>query len=50
MNNFMLRRKFLQSAGIAVATGSAALHTTALSYSRIVGANDRISLGHIGRV
>ena len=48
MNNFLSRRKFLQSAGGAVATGSATLNTTALSYSRIVGANDRISLGHIG--
>ena len=26
----------------------AAMATTALSYSRILGANDRISLGHIG--
>lgn len=30
MNNFLSRRKCLQSAGAAVATGSAALHTTAL--------------------
>jgi predicted dehydrogenase len=28
--------------------GAAAMSTTALSYSRIIGANDRISLGHIG--
>src|SRR5512147_637222 len=28
--------------------GGVALASTALSYSRIVGANDRISLGHIG--
>ena len=41
------RREFLQK-GATVAAGSAALSTSALSYSRIVGANDRISLGHIG--
>ena len=29
-------------------TGAAALSTSALSYGRILGANDRISLGHIG--
>ncbi|HEX9093769.1 MAG TPA: Gfo/Idh/MocA family oxidoreductase [Coriobacteriia bacterium] len=40
------RRTFIgRSARI---TGGAALASTALSYSRIVGANDRISLGHIG--
>src|SRR2546429_7497297 len=41
------RRKFLQK-GAVVAAGSATLSTTALSYARIAGANDRISLGHIG--
>src|SRR5437667_11535293 len=41
------RREFLQK-GAAVAAGSAALSSTAVSYSRIAGANDRISLGHIG--
>ena len=41
------RRDFLQK-GAVMAAGSAALTSTALSYSRIVGANDRISLGHIG--
>ena len=41
------RREFLQK-GAVVAAGSAALSSTALSYSRIAGANDRISLGHIG--
>jgi hypothetical protein len=46
-NSKLSRREFLQK-GAAVAAGSAALNTTALSYSRIVGANDRISLGHIG--
>jgi predicted dehydrogenase len=41
------RREFLQkSALIAGATATTA--TDALSYSRIVGANDRISIGHIG--
>src|SRR5690242_17748554 len=40
------RRSFLgQSARVAA---GAAIGTSALSYSRIVGANDRISLGHIG--
>ena len=29
-------------------TGTTAIASTALSYSRIPGANDRISLGHIG--
>jgi predicted dehydrogenase len=41
------RRSFLNRTGV-LAVGAAALGTTALSYSRIVGANDRISLGHIG--
>lgn len=41
------RRKFLQD-GAVVLAGSAALSSTALSYSRIAGANDRIALGHIG--
>ena len=37
----MKRRAFL-------AAGMAAAGTNALSYGRIAGANDRISLGHIG--
>jgi predicted dehydrogenase len=41
------RREFLQKSA-AVAAASTALNSTALSYSRIGGANDRISLGHIG--
>jgi len=42
----MDRRSFLnQSARLAA---GAAVGTTALSYGRILGANDRISLGHIG--
>lgn len=41
------RRDFLQKSAV-VAAGSAALSGSALSYSRIVGANDRIALGHIG--
>ncbi len=41
------RRSFLGQAG-AVAIGAGALGGTALSYGRILGANDRISLGHVG--
>jgi len=41
------RRDFLQKSAV-VAAGSAAFNASALSYSRIVGANDRIALGHIG--
>ncbi len=41
------RREFLQKSAV-LAGGGAALGSTALSYSRIAGANDRISLGHIG--
>ncbi len=41
------RRDFLQKTAV-VAAGSAALNSGALSYERIIGANDRISLGHIG--
>ena len=40
------RRTFIK--GGATAAASVALGTTALSYGRILGANDRISLGHIG--
>jgi len=40
------RRSFLNR-GAKIAAGTA-LGTTALSYTRILGANDRISLGHIG--
>src|SRR6202040_261401 len=46
-DNKINRREFLQK-GAVVAAGSAALSNTALSYARIAGANDRISLGHIG--
>jgi predicted dehydrogenase len=44
------RREFLgRAATLAAGTaGAAKLGTTALSYGRIVGANDRIALGHIG--
>jgi predicted dehydrogenase len=45
--NGMNRRKFLHSSAMWAA-GSSAVGGTALSYGRIVGANDRISLGHIG--
>src|SRR5467141_4621756 len=41
------RREFLQK-GAVVAAGGAALSNTAMSYTRIAGANERISLGHIG--
>jgi predicted dehydrogenase len=40
------RRSFIEQ-GARLAAG-AAVGTTALSYSRILGANDRITLGHIG--
>ncbi|MEO8077733.1 MAG: Gfo/Idh/MocA family oxidoreductase [Acidobacteriota bacterium] len=40
------RRSFLQTAAGVVA--GSALASSALSYDRIVGANDRIHLGHIG--
>src|SRR5438034_585949 len=39
------RRSFLQAAG---AVAGSALASSALSYGRIVGANDRIAVGHIG--
>lgn len=41
------RRKFLTRSA-ALLAGGAAFTSTALSYDRILGANDRISLGHIG--
>jgi len=41
------RREFLQKSAL-IATATAAVNNSALSYSRIAGANDRISLGHIG--
>src|SRR5207245_10803496 len=40
------RRECLQKS--AVVAGSAALGNSSLYYSRIVGANERIALGHIG--
>ncbi len=43
----MNRRDFLGKSAVAIA-GSAMLPRTAASYANIVGANDRISLGHIG--
>lgn len=43
----MNRREFLGKSAALIA-GSAVLPRTALSYERIVGANDRISLGHVG--
>src|SRR5450432_4301190 len=41
------RRKFLTTSATLIA-GSAAFGRTALSYHKILGANDRISLCHIG--
>src|ERR1700733_9727964 len=41
------RREFIQKSAI-LATATAAASSTALSYSRIAGSNDRISIGHIG--
>jgi predicted dehydrogenase len=43
----MNRRTFLNTTAKVIG-GSAALGTSALSYARIAGANDRISIGHIG--
>jgi predicted dehydrogenase len=43
----MDRRTFLNNSAKVIG-GSAALGSNALSYSRIAGANDRISIGHIG--
>ena len=43
----MNRRTFLEKSAAAFA-GTVVVPHTALSYERIVGANDRISLGHIG--
>jgi predicted dehydrogenase len=45
--NAIDRRTFLSKSATLVA-GGAALTSTSSSYSRIMGANDRISLGHIG--
>lgn len=49
MSNFVPvnRREFLEKS-VAAAAAGAVLPRTALSYSRILGANDRISLGHVG--
>jgi len=44
MQKSISRRKFLKT----TAAGSAALALSATSYSRIIGANDRISIGIIG--
>src|SRR6266480_1935061 len=45
--NRINRRSFLGRAS-AAAIGASAMRSTAFSYGRILGANDRISLGHIG--
>ena len=44
MEGFYSRRKFLRNA----TAGGAALALSAASYSRVLGANDRISIGQIG--
>jgi predicted dehydrogenase len=44
MKSFYSRRKFLKTA----ASGSAALALSAVSYGRVIGANDRLSIGIIG--
>ncbi len=44
MEGFYSRRKFLKTA----TAGSAALALSAASYARVLGANDRISIGQIG--
>ena len=41
------RREFIQKSAL-IATATATVSSTALSYSRIPGSNDRISIGHIG--
>jgi predicted dehydrogenase len=46
-NNGINRRDFLNNSATVLA-GSALLPRTALSYENIVGANDRISLAHVG--
>src|SRR6267154_1746494 len=43
----MNRRAFLGKSAAVIASG-VVLPRTALSYGNIVGANDRISLGHVG--
>ena len=43
----MDRRSFLRQA-VGAATEAAVLGTTARSYARINGANDRLLLGHVG--
>ena len=47
LKNDMNRRAFITKSAAAVA-GGMGLARTALSYDKIVGANDRISLAHIG--
>ena len=43
----MNRRDFIGKSAAAIA-GTVVVPTAAVSYSKIIGANDRISLGHIG--
>jgi len=46
-SSHMNRRAFLEKSAVAIA-GGVVLPRTALSYENILGANDRISLGHVG--
>lgn len=47
-SNATMDRKTFLGKSAALVAGGAAFATTALSYGRILGANDRISLAHIG--
>src|SRR5215472_1013366 len=46
-SRFINRRQFIEKSAVAAAVGAVLPHT-AMSYSRIPGANDRISLAHVG--
>lgn len=47
-DSFQINRRTFLGKSAAVIAGGAVLPSTALSYENILGANDRISLGHIG--
>jgi len=44
----MNRRTFMQQAGASLLAASVAKGSTAISYARILGANDRILIGQLG--
>src|ERR1700722_9305107 len=48
MSESQINRRAFLGKSVAVIAGGVVLPRTALSYGHIVGANDRISLGHIG--